>query len=473
MRASRPAGNPPAKVFDARIIFRNPIKGPCFMIYFILLSCLLAAACLWLGFRVHADAGIRDSLGKITVDHEIASRLLGEREIQLQQAQARISVKEAAILELSSGLARSESRQEALAAELAGRGQEMQQIREQSRLEFEQLANRILEQKSEKFTRQNQENLDRLLKPLQERIRDFEKKVEDTYHSESRERFSLQQEVKKLADLNQAMGQEAANLTQALKADTRTQGNWGEMILERVLELSGLLREVHYQVQQSSADEEGNRKRPDVILLLPDSRKLIIDSKVSLTAFEEYCSASTESERQQALKAHLESVRQHITGLSAKDYPDLYPSLSPDFVLLFIPLEPAYMLSLQQDQGLYDFAFRKNIILVSVFNLLATLRLIHSMWRLDSQNKHAEEIVLQGTRLYEKFVGFAEDLKAIGKDLDQAGDHYRDAMSKLSEGKGNLVQKAEQMKALGLDPKKHIPGDLVARSREFQDPGEI
>ncbi|HUX84021.1 MAG TPA: DNA recombination protein RmuC [Chitinophagaceae bacterium] len=437
------------------------------MTFLILLSVLLLAGCIGLGMRVRSDAG---SFRRVSGDQVIASRLLADREKLLEQAQARLAVKQAEILELSSSLARAGSREEALVAQLDGRQQEIQKIQEHFRLEFEQLANRIFEQKSEKFTRQNQENLDQLLKPLQERIKDFEKKVEEAYHSESRERFSLQQEVKKLADLNQVLGQEAANLTRALKTDTRTQGNWGEMILERVLELSGLVREVHYQVQQSSKDEEGNRKRPDVILLLPDSRKLIIDSKVSLTAFEQYCSATTESARLQALKDHLESVRQHISGLSAKDYPDLYPTSSPDFVLLFIPLEPAYSLAIQQDQGLYDYAFRKNIILVSVFNLLATLRLIHSMWRLDSQNRHAQEIVQQGSRLYEKFVGFAEDLKAIGSDLDQAGEHYRDAMNKLSEGKGNLVQRAEQMKALGLDPKKQIPEDLVSRSREIGEP---
>jgi DNA recombination protein RmuC len=432
-----------------------------------ILACVIAASLALLWYKSVLELkSISQKNTNLSADFAVSARLLSDREAILMELRTQLDTKASEILELHSKLSRAETQNETLQEQLKRNREELLQIQEQFRLEFEHLANRIFEQKSEKFTRQNQENLENLLKPLQEKIRDFEKKVEETYHSESRERFSLQKEVEKLSLLNQTLGREAANLTHALKGDTKTQGNWGEMILERVLELSGLRKDIHYLVQKSSLDEEGNNKRPDVILLLPGDRKLIIDSKVSLTAFEKYCSSGEEAEIQIALKEHLDSIRQHVSSLSVKDYPSLYRSASPDFVLMFIPLEPAFSLALQQDHALYEHAFRKNIILVSVFTLLATLRMIESMWRLDSQNKHAAEIVRQGSGLYEKFVGFVEDLKLIGKNIDLTNRSYESAIKKLSQGNDNLIRKAERMRLLGLDNKKQLPGDLTLNMEE-------
>lgn len=333
------------------------------------------------------------------------------------------------------------------------------QLQEKFKTAFENLANQILENKSEKFTRQNQTNLENLLQPLQERIREFEKKVDETYDKESKQRFTLEKEVQRLYELNQTLSKEANNLTNALKADTKKQGNWGEMILERILEASGLQKGLHYFLQESVREENGNIKRPDVTIALPENKRIIVDSKVSLTAYERYCSAADNEERLAALRAHVQSVKNHIDELSAKDYEGLYQN-SPDFVLLFIPVEPAFSAALMADNSLYEYAFRKRVILVSISTLLATLRIIDSMWRLEKQNKNAEEIVRQGTALYDKFAGFVEDLKAIGKNLEQTRDAYESAMNKLSTGRGNLISRAGNMRRLGLDTKKELPPDL-------------
>src|SRR5690348_14224785 len=275
------------------------------------------------------------------------------------------------------------------------------QLQEKFKTAFENLANQILENKSEKFTRQNQVNLENLMQPLQERIREFEKKVDETYDKESKQRFTLEKEVQRLYELNQTLSKEANNLTNALKADTKKQGNWGEMILERILEASGLQKGLHYFLQESVREEDGKIKRPDVTIALPENKRIIVDSKVSLTAYERYCSAADNEERLVALKAHVQSVKNHIDELSGKDYEGLYQN-SPDFVLLFIPVEPAFSAALMADNSLYEYAFRKRVILVSISTLLATLRIIDSMWRLEKQNKNAEEIVRQGAALYDK-----------------------------------------------------------------------
>lgn len=333
------------------------------------------------------------------------------------------------------------------------------QLQEKFKTAFENLANQILENKSEKFTRQNQVNLENLLQPFQERIREFEKKVDETYDKESKQRFTLEKEVQRLYELNQTLSKEANNLTNALKADTKKQGNWGEMILERILEASGLQKGLHYFLQESVREEDGKIKRPDVTIALPENKRIIVDSKVSLTAYERYCSAADNEERLVALKAHVQSVKNHIDELSGKDYEGLYQN-SPDFVLLFIPVEPAFSAALMADNSLYEYAFRKRVILVSISTLLATLRIIDSMWRLEKQNKNAEEIVRQGAALYDKFAGFVEDLKAIGKSLEQTRDAYESAMNKLSTGRGNLISRAGNMRRLGLDTKKELPPDL-------------
>lgn len=363
--------------------------------------------------------------------------------------------------EVTGALARSEHLTERLELQ-SGEVARMQQT---FKSEFENLANRLLEEKSEKFTRQNQTNIGNLLKPLQERIVEFEKKVETTYHQESRERFSLQKELNRMFELNRTLSEQADNLTRALKTDSRKQGNWGEFLLERILESSGLVDGVHYRKQYSVADSEGALRRPDVVILLPEDRHVVVDAKVSLTAYERYFSAKDTDESARALRDHLQSVRHHVDELAPKHYERLFDQ-SPDFVLMFIPVEPAYALALMEDTELFTDAFRKNVILVSVSSLLATLRVIDAMWRLEKQNRNAAEIVRQGSLLYDKFVAFTEDLQSLGHKLEGARAGYDQAMNKLTQGKGNLVRKAEQMKDLGLDTKKRLPAAWISGQRD-------
>ena len=399
----------------------------------------------------------KEQFGKMSLQGQ--EILLRDKETQILLQQETLKEKEKSLLELTGHLATATVQNEFLSRQLDEQKAAMEQLQEKFKSSFENLANDILERKSEKFTQQNQSNIQNLLLPLQEKIKAFEKRVEENNSLASKERFSLQYEVQRLYELNQKLSKEASNLTSALKADTKKQGNWGEVILERILESSGLQRNIHYLTQDAKQDAEGQLKKPDVTILLPEMKSVIIDSKVSLTSYERYCNAEEEPQRQVALREHIESVRRHVDELSRKDYPALYER-SADFVLMFIPVEPAYGLALQQDPELYDYAFKRHIIIVSVFTLLATLRMIESMWRLDSQNKNAAEIVRQGSALYDKFVGFTEDLKAIGKAINTTQNHYDLALGKLQTGKGNLIRSAEKMKSLKLNNKKELGVDL-------------
>lgn len=360
-----------------------------------------------------------------------------------------------------------------LKLQLAGEKERLQQVQEDFKIQFENIAQQLLQRISGTFMEQNKVKMDDVLKPLAEKIDNFRSSVQQSLVAETTQRTELKNELQRLLQLNQTLSKEANNLTNALKADTKKQGNWGEMILERVLEASGLEKGVHYFTQDAQRDETGQLRKPDLVLQLPENRQLVIDSKVSLKAYEQYCSATTEDDKKYALKMHLQSVKNHISELSAKAYHTLYKNTT-DFVMLFIPIEPAYALAIMQiEEDLYDFAFRKRIILVSVPSLLATLRVIDNMWRLDKQNKNAEEIVRQGSALYDKFVGFAEDMSTIGDSLKRSQEKYDSAMNKLSTGNGNLVGRAEKMRKLGLDNKKVLPKDLTAdQSFDMQLPGE-
>ncbi|MHB1921019.1 MAG: DNA recombination protein RmuC [Chitinophagaceae bacterium] len=438
---------------------------------FYLIGALFLFLLIWLSFHLSSRSRqvhtlkqdlqackSQEQLNKINLQGK--DLLLQDREAQILQLQEILKEKEKSLMDLTSNLASSNTRNGFLSRQLEEQKADMVQLYEKNNSTFQNLANEILEKESAKFTLQNQVNMQNLLQPLGEKIRDFEKRVEENNTLSSKERFSLQREVQRLYELNQTLSQEASNLTRALKADTKKQGNWGEVILERILETSGLQRSIHYLTQDAKQDEEGRLKKPDVTILLPENKMVIIDSKVSLTAYERFCSAEEEPQRQLALRGHLESVRKHVEELSQKDYPSLYEK-SADFVLMFIPIEPAYGLALQQDPELYDYAFKRHIIIVSVFTLLATLRMIESMWRLDSQNKNAAEIVRQGSALYDKFVGFADDLKDIGKYINLTQKNYEEALSKLQTGKGNLISSAERMRRLKLNNKKEIPPDFI------------
>jgi DNA recombination protein RmuC len=391
---------------------------------------------------------------------EIAAQKAASATEQLAAMRTERDVYLAEKIALATSLAEMTTRNEGLQQKLQNQEAELRQVQEYLRKEFESLAARLLEEKSEKFTRQNQLNMENLLKPLRERIKDFEKKVEDAYNQEARERFSLQKELNRMHDLNQTLSEQADNLTRALKSDTKKQGDWGEFLLERILEVCGLEEGVHYKRQLSVTAPSGKTLRPDVVVLLPEDRQVVIDAKVSLTAYEKYCSSTDEAARALALRDHLRSVRGHIEELSEKSYQRLFEP-SPDFVLMFIPVEPACSLAMGEDTDLFSMAFRKKVILVSVSSLLATLRIVDAMWRLEKQNRNAAEIIRQGSALYDKFAGFVEDMQSLGQKLEAARQEYDQAFGKLSSGRGNLVRRAEQMRTLGLDTRRQLPAMLT------------
>ena len=337
----------------------------------------------------------------------------------------------------------------------------LEQAKESLNLEFKNLANEIFDAKQKAFKEQSQTQLDSVLKPLGERIKDFEKKVIDTYSQESRERFSLIKEVKNLQDLNARISKDAVNLTNALKGENKTQGTWGEMILERVLEKSGLTRGREYETQVSLKTEDGRRVQPDVIVHLPEDKDVVIDSKVSLTAYERYCSVDDEQERNQALVAHIQSLRQHVKELGDKDYQNLEALRTLDFVLLFVPIEAAFAIAVQHDNELFADAFDRNIMVVSPSTLHATLRMIHNIWRFEQQNKNAQEIARSAGALYDKFVNFVSDLEDVGARLQAVQASYDKAHNKLTSGRGNLVSRAESMRQLGAKAGKSLPENLV------------
>lgn len=331
------------------------------------------------------------------------------------------------------------------------------QVTEQS-MQFENVANRVLEHNSQKLKEQNQENLQHILNPLKEKIQAFEKKVEDTYQKEARERHSLKDQVKELHSLNLQMTEEARNLTRALKGDSKAQGNWGEMILAKVLEGSGLREGKEFVVQGKDMQLQsinGKRLQPDVIINLPDQKHLIIDAKVSLTAYERFVDAEDEI-RPIHIKQHLDSVSKHIKELSDKHYHGLDNLNSPDFVLMFMPVEPAFSMAIQEKPELFAYAWEKKIVLVSPTTLLATLKTVASIWQIDQQNQNAREIARQGGAMYDKFVLFVEELEKLGKHIDRTAESYHQAKQKLSLGRGNLISRAEKLRDLGAKTNKKL-----------------
>jgi len=365
-------------------------------------------------------------------------------------------------------LTKKESELAYLSEKLDTQKKDLTDLQEKFTKEFQLLANKILEEKSEKFTILNKENIENILNPLQERILTFEKRVE-TSHKESIDyHAALRQQIVGLTAINEQMSKEAVNLTRALKGDSKTQGNWGEMILERVLEKSGLEKGREYEVEQSfSVDTEGKQRlRPDVIINLPDNKKMIIDSKVTLTAYEQYVNAENEVNKIHFIKEHVLSINRHVNQLSEKRYEDLYQIESPNFVLLFIPIEPAFALAQSHDADLYNKAFQKNIVIVTPTILLATLSTINSLWQNEKQRQNAVEIARQAGALYDKFEGLFNDLIGIGKKMDDTKKDYESAMNKLSTGNGNLITRVESIKKLGANAKKSLPQSIINRAIE-------
>ena len=349
-----------------------------------------------------------------------------------------------------------------------GRIESLNEAKEALTSQFKNLANEILEDKSKRFTEQNVASLDALLKPLQTKLSEFKEQVNTSYGNEARERFALKSEIERLANLNLRMSDETRSLTQALKGDSKVQGNWGELVLESILESSGLRKGEEYLVQDSHTQIDGSRLQPDVVVKLPEGRSLVVDSKVSITAYSRHAQATDPTVSEQELAAHIQSLRQHIQGLSSKNYSSLYGIGSVDFVLMFVPIEPAFLLALKTAPNLYQEALAKNIVLVCPSTLMATLRTVAHLWRQDHQNRNALEIAKQCGTLYDKFVGFVDDLEKLGIRLDQAQTSYHDAFSKLKSGKGNLIRTAEKVRELGVKPSKNLSAPLIESSTDSE-----
>ena len=345
-----------------------------------------------------------------------------------------------------------------------GRIESLNEAKEALTNQFKNLANEILEDKSKRFTEQNAASLDALLKPLQTKLTEFKEQVSNSYGNEARERHALKSEIERLANLNLRMSDETRSLTQALKGDSKVQGNWGELVLESILESSGLRKGEEYIVQDSHTQVDGSRLQPDVVIKLPEGRSLVVDSKVSITAYARHAESTDPAAAEQELAAHIQSLRQHIQGLSGKNYSALYGAGSVDFVLMFVPIEPAFLLALKTAPNLYQEALAKNIVLVCPSTLMATLRTVAHLWRQDHQNRNALEIAKQCGSLYDKFVGFVEDLEKLGQRLDQAQTSYHDAFNKLKTGKGNLIRSAEKVRELGVKPSKNLSTPLIDTS---------
>jgi DNA recombination protein RmuC len=435
------------------------------MEFFVKLILPIVFACIgfFLGAYVKSLKGAASSSGHF----EKISGL----ELRLQQSIKALEKEETANKELQvqkeqqgNNLARLEANMRHLETKNTEQKQEMLKLQEKFSREFENLANKILEEKSQKFTAQNKENISTILQPLQEKIQLFEKKVEDSQKENISIHASLKEQLITLQSQNLKITQEAKNLTKALKGDSKMQGNWGELVLERVLEKSGLEKDREYFVQKSFETEQGSRLMPDVVIALPDGNKMIVDSKVSLTHYERFVNADNDTERVIQLKEHLNSLKRHIDQLSAKKYEDLYQIESPDFVLLFVPIEPAFAVAINEDPSIYTKAFEQNIVIVTPSTLLATLRTIVTMWTNEKQQKNALEIARQAGALYDKFEGFSQDLILLGKKMDEAKGSYSAAMNKLVTGKGNLITSVEKLKKMGAKSKKSIPETLIKRS---------
>ncbi|TXK45784.1 DNA recombination protein RmuC [Pontibacter qinzhouensis] len=377
---------------------------------------------------------------------------------QLREAQSET-------MELTNALTKTETDYEHLQRRLHEQAKELEQLREKFLQQFQSISNQVLMSNADHFNKASSDNLERILSPLKERIKEFEAKVDLTYEKTFRESVSLKEQITQLATLNQQMSQDALNLTKALKGESKTQGNWGEYLLESLLEKSGLRKGIHYEREEVRQNDESKIYRPDVIIRLPEGKHLVIDSKMSLVAYEAYCSCEDEPQLELYLRSHINSIRTHFSDLGRKNYHRLTGINSPDFVMMYIPIEPAFNLALQHDHDLFTDAFDKNIVLVTTSTLLATLRTVAGVWRQEDQKRNVIRIAEESGRLYDKFVGFVEDLKSVGRHLENSQGAYNAAMNKLTEGKGNLIRRVEVLKELGAKTSKTLDDTLLQEAR--------
>lgn len=431
---------------------------------FLLIGLVVGALAAWLITRFHMAANrqyfTEETLNTRYILREVYDNLQNQADLHRDD----LLDKEKELRDLGALLAARDQEKESLLEKLSHQKAELANMQAHFKTEFENIANRLLEEKSEKFTRSNQQQMNDLLTPLHEKIKTFESGIHQRFREESIDRISLKKEVEHLRHLNQQLSEDANNLVSALRGDSKTQGDWGEIQLERLLEKSGLQKDIHFSTQDSFKDHEGKDKRPDFIIHLPEEKHLIIDSKVSLVAYEKYFNAKEESDKKKWLKAHQESIKKHINDLSSKNYQQLYQINSPDYLLLFVPIEPAFTLAVQENQQLFLNALDKNIVLVTTSTLLATMRTVSFIWKQEKQKRSVLEIARQSGLLYDRFCNFVDDLKAIGIRLDHAQSSYHDAMTKLTTGKrygDTLIGRAEKIKSLGAKTSKSLPQELL------------
>jgi DNA recombination protein RmuC len=401
---------------------------------------LLTATLVWALRRGGGNVGSQDQIAELTQQHYQDREALQQK---LADAETQIALKDQTIASLREDLEQESKR--------------LKELHEQNKLQFEQLASKILEEKSEKFSKQNKTQIEQVLTPLNDRIKEFKEKVERVHQEDAKQYVKLEQQLASIGKLNESMMQEAKNLTNALKGDVQTQGAWGEMILQTILERSGLREGKEYETQSSYTTEDDQRLRPDVIVRLPQERFIVIDSKVSLNAYEAYASTDEPAEQERHLKAHVQSLKNHVSGLSKKDYDKIHDQQSPDYVLMFVPIEAAYTVALSREESLYTDSFDKRIIIVSPTTLMATLATVDTMWRQQRQTENALKIADRGGKLLDKLYNYLDSFKSIGQRLDQAKSSYDEALGRLSDGHGNLVWQAEQLKQLGVSSSKELP----------------
>ena len=411
---------------------------------------------------------LQDEIGRRSAAETRATRI-EELESHIQSLNEEWRASHDRIVELTSELAGSEAKREEESKHSEEKLALLTEARTQLGVQFENVANKILDEKTKKFTEQNKLNLESLLSPLETQINEFKQRVNEVYEKESKERFSLGAEIEKLRSLNERMDQDAIELTNALKGQSKTLGNWGEFILEDILQKAGLVKDREYVIRETFVAEDGKRSQPDVVINLPDERHLIIDSKANLTAYNRYCSSEDKLECEQELKKHIAAIRVHVKELDLRRYQDHHKLNSLDFVLMFIPLEPAFIVAVRHDPNLFDDAFSKRIVVVCPSTLLATMRTVGNIWKQEYQKQNVLEIANQSGALYDKFVAFYEDLKDIGNRLAQAQNSYEAACNKLISGKGNLVRRANQILQLGAKASKRLPQAVVAAALDMED----